>query len=67
MSSHLFPEISAHLLAGTPTGHFLEYVDWADKIVEEPLTIVEGCALAPSRPGNGLAWDRKAVEQYRLG
>ena len=67
MSSHLFPEISAHLLAATPTSHFLEYVDWADKIVEEPLTIVEGFALAPSRPGNGLAWDRKAVEKYRLG
>ena len=67
MSSHLFPEISAHLLAATPTSHFLEYVDWADKILEEPLTIVEGFVLAPSRSGNGLAWDRKAVEKYRLG
>ncbi len=66
MSSHLFPEISAHLLAATPTAHFLEYVDWADKIVQEPLTIVDGFALVPSRPGNGLAWDRKAVEKYRL-
>src|SRR5262249_20439548 len=28
----LFPEVSAHLLAATPTAHFLEYVDWADKI-----------------------------------
>ena len=33
MSSHLFPEVSAHLLAATPTCHFLEYVDWADTIV----------------------------------
>ena len=30
MSSHLFPEVSAHLLAATPTAHWLEYVDWAD-------------------------------------
>ena len=30
MSSHLFPEVSAHLLAATPTCHYLEYVDWAD-------------------------------------
>ncbi|MGB6818401.1 MAG: enolase C-terminal domain-like protein, partial [Pseudolabrys sp.] len=30
MSSHLFPEVSAHLLAATPTCHFLEYVDWAN-------------------------------------
>ena len=66
MSSHLYPEISAHLLATTPTSHFLEYVDWADKIVQEPLQIVDGYALAPSRPGNGLAWNAKAVETYRM-
>ena len=28
------PEVSAHLLAATPTAHFLEYVDWADKVVQ---------------------------------
>ena len=32
MSSHLFPEVSVHLLAATPTCHYLEYVDWADKV-----------------------------------
>jgi mandelate racemase len=66
MSSHLFPEVSAHLLAATPTRHFLEYMDWADKILEEPLKIADGHALVPSRPGNGLAWDAKAVEAYRM-
>ncbi len=66
MSSHLFPEVSAHLLAATPTAHFLEYVDWADKILREPLRIVDGCAIVPDRPGNGLAWDDKAVARYRI-
>jgi mandelate racemase len=66
MSSHLFPEVSAHLLAATPTAHFLEYVDWADKILAEPLEIVDGFAVVPQRPGNGLAWDAKAVEKYRI-
>lgn len=66
MSSHLFPEVSAHLLAATPTCHFLEYVDWADKILQEPLAIVEGCAVVPQGPGNGLVWDMKAVEKYRI-
>jgi mandelate racemase len=67
MSSHLYPEVSVHLLAATPTCHFLEYVDWADKILEQPLEIVDGFAVVPERPGNGLGWDRKAVERYRLG
>jgi mandelate racemase len=67
MSSHLYPEVSAHLLAATPTCHFLEYVDWADKILAEPLEIVDGFAIVPQRPGNGLVWDKKAVEKYRIG
>jgi mandelate racemase len=67
MSSHLFPEVSAHLLAATPTAHFLEYVDWADKILAQPLEIVDGFAVVPQRPGNGLTWDEKAVKKYRIG
>jgi mandelate racemase len=65
MSSHLYPEASAHLLAATPTGHYLEYVDWADKIVQEPLRIVDGHAMIPDRPGSGVVWDAEAVERYR--
>jgi len=66
MSSHLYPETSAHLLAVTPTAHFLEYVDWADKVVQEPLEIVDGEAVIPDRPGSGIVWDKAAVERYRV-
>jgi mandelate racemase len=66
MSSHLYPEISAHLLAATPTAHWLEYVDWADSIVEQPLQIRDGQAVVPERPGNGLNWNAAAVERYRV-
>lgn len=66
MSSHLFPEVSAHLLAVTPTRHWLEYVDWANPILAEPLRIVDGKAVIPDRPGNGLAWNEDAVARYRL-
>jgi mandelate racemase len=66
MSSHLFPETSAHLLAVTPTCHFLEYVDWADAILAEPLAIVDGAAVIPERPGTGVVWDEKAVKRYRM-
>jgi mandelate racemase len=66
MSSHLFPEVSAHLLAVTPTCHFLEYVDWANVLVEQPLKITDGHAVIPQRPGNGMVWNKRAVERYRL-
>jgi mandelate racemase len=66
LSSHLYPEVSAHLLTVTPTAHWLEYVDWANAILEEPLLIVDGSAVVSSRPGNGLAWDDTAVRKYRM-
>ena len=66
MSSHLFPEVSAHLLAATPTCHFLEYVDWANVLLEEPLAIVDGHATPSMRAGNGMRWKQDAVERYRL-
>jgi mandelate racemase len=66
MSSHLFPEVSAHLLAATPTAHYLEYVDWADVLLEQPLVIENGHALVPGRPGNGMVWDKDAVERHRV-
>jgi mandelate racemase len=66
MSSHLFPEVSAHLLAVTPTCHWLEYVDWANAVLAEPLRIVDGKAIVPDRPGTGVAWNEEMVERYRI-
>ncbi len=66
MSSHLFPEASAHLLAVTPTAHYLEYVDWAAPILAEPLRVVDGLAQVPDRPGTGVEWNEDAVRRYAL-
>jgi len=65
MSSHLYPEFSAHLLAATPTCHWLEYVDWASPILQQPIEIRDGQAVIPSRPGAGIQWDDEAVDRYR--
>jgi mandelate racemase len=66
MSSHLMPEVSAQLLAATPTCHWLEYVDWTDAIAAQPVKIVDGCWPMNEQPGTGLAWDSAAVERYRI-
>jgi mandelate racemase len=66
MSSHLLPEISTHLLAATPTSHYLEYVDWAEAILDEPLQIQDGLAHVPDRPGIGLTWRSEAVRSLAL-
>jgi len=66
MSSHLFPEVSCHLLAVTPTCHWLEYVDWADAILEEPNQVKEGHARIPESAGTGMRWDDRAVKRFAL-
>jgi mandelate racemase len=64
MSSHLFPEISAHLLAVTPTCHWLEYMDWANPILQEPFEVKNGSVIIPDRPGAGIAWNEQAVQRF---
>jgi mandelate racemase len=66
MSSHLFPEASSHLLAATPTCHWLEYVDWADPVLEEPAKLKNGWVVVPERPGLGLRWNERAVKKYLI-
>src|SRR6267378_2952684 len=63
MSSHLMPEVSAHLLCATPTAHWLEYVDWADAIIEEPLKIRDGMVQTSERTGSGIAWDEAKLKR----
>jgi mandelate racemase len=67
MSSHLFPEISSHLMCVTPTAHWLEYVDWANPVLQAPLEIRAGMALPREEPGTGVAWDEKALSKYAYG
>lgn len=57
MSSHLMPEISAQLLCSTTSAHWLEWVDWAQAILEEPMQLSNGMAIPSSSPGAGFRWD----------
>lgn len=58
LSSHLMPELSAQLLCATPTRHWLEYFDWADAFLEEPLRIADGKVHPGHSPGSGMRWDQ---------
>lgn len=64
MSSHLFQEISAHLLAATPTAHWLERLDLAGSVIEPTLTFEGGNAVIPDLPGVGIIWRHKEIEKY---
>jgi mandelate racemase len=64
MSSHLFPEASVQLLAVTPTCHWLEYVDWANPVLAEPVRVRNGQAIGPKGAGLAMKWNEKAVKRF---
>ncbi len=64
LSNHLFIEISTHLLCVTPTAHWLEYAEWFNPIIEQPLKIVDGCAVLDERPGCSIEWNEAMVARY---
>ena len=66
LTSHVFPEVSTHLLAASPTAHRLEYLDHARPVLKEPVRIEDGYALLPEGPGIGLEWDEEAVGRYLI-
>ncbi|MGI8894099.1 MAG: enolase C-terminal domain-like protein [Casimicrobiaceae bacterium] len=63
MSTHLYPEISAHVMRVTDTAHWLEWQNWADPILVEPFEVENGFLMVPDKPGQGIEWDEKAVAQ----
>jgi mandelate racemase len=64
VSSHLWPEISAQLLSLTPTAHWLEYADWWNSIIAEPLRIEDGMALPLGATATGVDWNEDAISRY---
>jgi mandelate racemase len=64
MSTHLYPEVAAHLLRVTETAHWLEWQNWANPILKEPFDLRDGSLIVPDRPGCGIDWDESAVKRY---
>ena len=61
MSTHLYPEVAAHMMRVTETAHWLEWQDWADPILMQPYLMKDGALHIPDRPGVGLDWNEEAV------
>jgi len=61
VSNHLWPEISAQLLAATPTAHWLEYADWWNDVMAEPLVVRDGMTDIAGVTATGVAWNEAAI------
>ena len=56
--SHGAHDVHVHLLAACPNAAYLEWHAFGlDKVMADPLTINNGYATAPERPGHGIDFD----------
>ena len=65
VSTHLYPEVAAHLMRVTETAHWLEWQDWANPVLKQPFAVANGHIEIPDIPGIGIDWDEAAVTRYR--
>lgn len=65
VSTHLYPEVCAHLMRITETAHWLEWQDWAYPVLKEPFALADGQLVVPDKAGSGIEWDESAVKQFQ--
>ena len=64
VTSHGAHDITVHLLAACPNRSYLEAHGFGlDRYIEHPLVLDQGMALAPMRPGHGIAFDWNGLAQ----
>lgn len=66
MSTHLYPEVAAHVMRVTETAHWLEWQDWVDPLLARPFAIRDGRLHVPEAPGVGLEWNEDAVKFHHV-
>jgi L-talarate/galactarate dehydratase len=62
--SHLYPEISVHLIAAIPNGLTVEYMPWTTNMFLEVPKMSGGTLTVPQKPGLGLAFDEKFCAKH---
>ncbi|MFA6205447.1 MAG: enolase C-terminal domain-like protein, partial [Methylocystis sp.] len=62
ISTHLYPEVGAHVMRVSETSHWLEWQNWVNPILKQPYEVVDGMLHIPAVAGTGLDWDEAAIE-----
>jgi len=66
VTSHGAHDVTVHLLAACPNRSYLEAHGFGlERYIAEPLQIQDGFALAPNRPGHGIAFDWNGLDTIK--
>ena len=64
VSTHLYPEVAAHVMRVTETAHWLEWQNWSEPVLQQPYAVKNGHLEIPDAPGIGLEWDEDFISAH---
>ena len=64
VSTHLYPEVAAHMMRVTETAQWLEWQNWSAPVLQQPYAIKNGHLEIPEAPGIGLEWDEDFIAAH---
>jgi mandelate racemase len=65
ISTHLYPEVAAHVMRVSESAHWLEWQDWANQVLRRPYEVTNSMLHIPDLPGLGLEWDEDVIAASR--
>jgi len=68
LTSHGAHDVTVHLLAAVPNRSYLEAHGFGlERYIAHPLQLEDGFAVAPERPGHGIAFDWAGLDKVKAG
>lgn len=64
LTPHFLPEFHIQVGLATKNCISIEHFPLIDEILEETLTIKNGLAYPPNRPGHGMLWNKEKIKYY---
>ena len=66
ITSHVFHEVSLHLMATLARPYWMEHMGWWEGLFNEPVRLTDGCLVPPERPGIGMTFNWDRIETLRF-
>ena len=66
LAPHFYREYDVHLAACYPNLIGIEWFDWLDPLLVNPLEIRDGLVVVPDRPGFGVQFRPEALNEYEV-
>ncbi|HEY4383129.1 MAG TPA: mandelate racemase/muconate lactonizing enzyme family protein [Ktedonobacteraceae bacterium] len=66
IAPHFLMELHVSLAAAVSNALYVEHIPQLRMVTHSQIEVVDGNAVAPSAPGIGIDWDRKAMEALRV-